>query len=162
MMAAVRRVAVLTATLLVAALPASAQVTAAAPATSAPPDQSLIVTDLVTGPGNEALPGMTVVVQYTGWLYDAAAKDHQGRQFDNSRVRGQPISFPLGAGQVIRGWDQGLLGMRVGGKRRLVIAPALAYGDRNVGNGLIPPGSTLIFEVELVAVGQLTATPQAQ
>ena len=125
-----------------------------APATEA----TLLVTDVVKGVGDEALPGMVVIVHYTGWLYDPAAKDNHGRQFDSSRERGQPFSFPLGAGRVIRGWEQGIPGMKVGGTRRLVIPPGLAYGTRGAGNGVIPPGATLIFEVELLAVETVTLT----
>jgi FKBP-type peptidyl-prolyl cis-trans isomerase FkpA len=117
---------------------------------------------VVTGIGDEALPGMIAIVHYTGWLHDPAAPGQRGRQFDSSRERGQPFSFPLGAGRVIRGWEQGVPGMRVGGRRLLVIPPSLAYGARNIGNGLIPPQSTLVFEVELLAVETVTLTPQAQ
>ncbi len=127
-----------------------------------PPQEPLVVTDIVTGVGNEALPGMVLIVHYTGWLYDEQARDHRGRQFDSSRERRQPFAFPLGAGHVIKGWDQGVLGMRVGGLRRLVIPPALGYGSRNVGNGIIPPDSTLLFEVELLAVELVSVAPQAQ
>jgi len=132
------------------------------PAPEAPPAEVLLVTDLVPGIGDEVLPGMIAIVHYTGWLYDPAAKELRGKQFDSSRERGQPFSFPVGAGRVIRGWDQGLPGMKVGGTRRLVIPPSLAYGARNVGNGLIPPYSTLLFEVELLAVETVTLTPESQ
>lgn len=128
---------------------------AAQPAPPAP-GAALLVTDLVKGVGDEAFPGMIVIVHYTGWLYDPGARDLRGKQFDSSRERGQPFSFPLGAGQVIRGWEQGIPGMKIGGTRRLVIPPALAYGSRNVGNGVIPPNSTLMFEVELLAVETVT------
>lgn len=131
-----------------------------APAPVAAPDEPLVITDLVVGIGNEALPGMVCVVHYTGWLYDEQAKGHRGRQFDSSRERRQPFSFPLGGGHVIRGWDLGVVGMRVGGQRRLVIPPGLAY--RNTGKGPIPPGSTLIFEIELLAVELVSIAPQAQ
>ena len=107
-------------------------------------------TDLVVGQGAEATNGSRVTVHYTGWLYDAAAPEHKGRQFDSSR-KGQPFSFDLGRGQVIAGWDQGVVGMKVGGQRRLVIPAALAYGDRGAG-GVIPPGATLLFDVELLGV----------
>ena len=117
---------------------------------SAADEPTVLVTDLVPGVGDEALPGHVVIVHYTGWLYDPAAPDHRGRKFDSSRDRGQPLSFPLGAGRVIRGWEQGLPGMKVGGTRRLVIPPSLAYG--NVRNNSIPPSATLIFEVELLDV----------
>ena len=112
----------------------------------------------IAGIGDEALPGMVVIVHYTGWIYDPAAKDLRGRQFDSSRDRGQPFSFHLGAGRVIRGWEQGIPGMKVGGTRRLVIPPALAYGPRGAGNGVIPPNATLLFEVELLAVETVTRT----
>ncbi len=120
------------------------------------PEPAVLVTDLSAGIGEEALPGMVVVVHYTGWLYDPAATDQRGRKFDSSRDRGQPLSFPLGAGRVIRGWEQGLPGMRIGGTRRLVIPSSLAYGARGAGNGVIPPNATLIFEVELLAVETVT------
>ena len=124
------------------------------------PEAVVLVTDLVKGVGNEALHGMTVIVHYTGWLYDPTAPDFRGRQFDSSRERGQPFSFPLGSGRVIRGWEQGVPGMKIGGTRRLVIPPALAYGGRNIGNGAIPPNSTLLFEIELLAVETVTFHPQ--
>lgn len=124
------------------------------PATAAEP--AVLVTDVVPGIGEEALPGKVVIVHYTGWLYDPAAQDHRGRKFDSSRDRGQPFSFPLGAGRVIRGWEQGLPGMKVGGTRRLVIPPTLAYGARGAGNGVIPPHATLLFDIELLAVETVT------
>jgi FKBP-type peptidyl-prolyl cis-trans isomerase FkpA len=99
--------------------------------------------DLATGSGPEAAHGQSVTVHYTGWLTD-------GRKFDSSRDRGSPFSFRLGAGEVIRGWDQGVAGMRVGGRRRLEIPPELGYGSRGVGP--IPGGATLIFAVELLGV----------
>lgn len=143
------------------ALPAMAQETTA-PAAPIAPESVLQVTDVVPGIGDAALPGMILVVHYTGWLHDAAAPDQRGKQFDSSRERGQPFSFPLGAGRVIRGWDQGVPGMKVGGVRRLVIPPSLAYGERDIGNGLIPPHSTLVFDVELLAVETITLTPQTE
>jgi len=105
----------------------------------------LQITDEVVGTGAEAISGKTVTVNYSGALTD-------GKKFDSSYDRGQPFSFVLGAGQVIRGWDEGVAGMKVGGKRKLVIPANLAYGDQAVGNGLIPANSTLIFEVELLGV----------
>jgi len=106
--------------------------------------------DNVVGEGDEAVKGATVEVHYTGWLQDD--KGEKGKKFDSSVDRGKPFAFKLGAGQVIRGWDEGVAGMKVGGKRELIIAPELGYGNRGVGNGLIPPNSTLIFDVELLAV----------
>lgn len=143
------------ATMLCLAGAARAQEAAPPPAPPEPPP-AVLVTDLVPGIGDEALRGMVVIVHYTGWLYDASAPELRGRQFDSSRDRGQPFSFPLGGGRVIQGWEQGIPGMKVGGVRRLVIPPGLAYGSRNIGNGLIPPHSTLLFEVELLAVETVT------
>ena len=110
----------------------------------------LVKTDTRVGKGNEAVPGKTVEVHYTGWLHDPAAKDMRGKQFDSSRGRG-PFSFPLGGGRVIKGWDEGVAGMKVGGMRTLVIPPELGYGARGAG-GVIPPNATLVFEVELLDV----------
>ncbi|MBT8422441.1 MAG: FKBP-type peptidyl-prolyl cis-trans isomerase [Gammaproteobacteria bacterium] len=110
----------------------------------------LQIIDLENGDGATAEAGKTVVVHYTGWLYDAAADDNKGEKFDSSVDRNQPFQFALGAGMVIRGWDEGFAGMQVGGERRLIIPPALAYGDRGVGP--IPPDATLIFDVELLDV----------
>ena len=101
-------------------------------------------TDLETGQGEEARPGKTVDVHYTGWL-------ENGTKFDSSLDRRSPFSFHLGAGEVIRGWDEGVTGMKVGGKRRLTIPSDLGYGARGAG-GVIPPNATLIFEVELLGV----------
>jgi FKBP-type peptidyl-prolyl cis-trans isomerase FkpA len=131
-----------------------------APPAAPEPEPALLVTDLVKGVGDEAFPGMVVIVHYTGWLFDPQAADQRGRKFDSSRERGQPFSFHLGGGRVIRGWEQGIPGMKVGGTRRLVIPPGLAYGERSVGNGLIPPSSTLLFEVELLAVETVTLIEQ--
>lgn len=107
--------------------------------------------DVKQGDGPEAVAGKTVIVHYTGWLYDPAAPDSHGKKFDSSLDRKTPFGFPLGAGKVIKGWDQGVAGMKVGGKRTLVIPPDLAYGERGAG-GVIPPNSTLIFDVELLDV----------
>jgi len=101
--------------------------------------------DIVVGTGATAVPGKTVGVHYTGWLTD-------GKKFDSSVDRGKPVAFPLGAGRVIKGWDEGIVGMKVGGKRQLRIPPGLAYGIR--GSGAVPPNSILIFDVELLAVGK--------
>jgi len=108
-------------------------------------EDELKIEDLTEGTGQEAVPGQQVTVHYTGWLVD-------GKKFDSSVDRGKPFIFPLGGGRVISGWDQGVQGMRIGGKRRLTIPPHLGYGVRGAG-ALIPPNSTLIFEVELLAVG---------
>lgn len=111
----------------------------------------LIKTDVKLGEGTLATAGHEVAVHYTGWLYDEAAADHHGTEFDSSRDRGQPFMFPLGAGRVIQGWDQGVEGMKVGGQRTLIIPAHLGYGARGAG-GAIPPNATLIFDVELLDV----------
>lgn len=105
----------------------------------------LQMTDEVVGTGAEAVAGKKVSVHYTGTL-------ENGKKFDSSLDRGQPFTFDLGAGQVIKGWDEGVAGMKVGGKRKLVIPANLGYGAREVGNGLIPANSTLLFEVQLLDV----------
>lgn len=107
--------------------------------------------DQTVGSGAEAVSGQTVTVHYTGWLYEQTAADRHGRQFDSSRDRGEPFTFPLGAGQVIRGWDEGVAGMRVGGRRTLLIPAGYGYGARGAG-GVIPPGASLVFDVELLKV----------
>lgn len=111
----------------------------------------LQTTDSFIGTGATAVAGNTLTVNYTGWLYDAAAAQNHGKQFDTSIGRA-PFSFKLGAGQVIAGWDQGLVGMKVGGKRTLIIPSTLGYGSTSVGGGLIPPNSALVFDVELLSV----------
>ena len=108
--------------------------------------------DVVVGNGAEAVSGRPVSVHYTGWLHDPAAADGHGKKFDSSHDRRSPFDFHLGAGQVIRGWDEGVKGMKVGGKRTLVIPPDMGYGARGAG-GAIPPNATLVFDVELLAVG---------
>ena len=111
---------------------------------------SLIKVDELIGTGKEATPGSYLDVHYTGWLYDPKAHDRHGVKFDSSRDRGTPFTFQLDAGNVIRGWDLGLRGMKVGGKRTLIIPGSLAYGKN--GNSTIPPNASLIFDVELVEV----------
>ena len=110
-----------------------------------------IKTDVVVGQGEEAIKGKTVTVHYTGWLYDELASDNKGKKFDSSHDRAEPFEFPLGAGRVIKGWDQGVAGMREGGKRTLVIPSTLGYGARGAGR-VIPPHATLIFDVALLDV----------
>lgn len=132
-----------------------AQTAETAPATSQSKMDAKITqlqkTDTTVGTGNEALKGKTAVVHYTGWLYDPAAADKKGRKFDSSVDRGQPFIFPIGGGRVIRGWDEGVVGMRVGGRRTLVIPPDMAYGSRGAG-GVIPPDAILVFDIELLDV----------
>ncbi|MBU3615220.1 FKBP-type peptidyl-prolyl cis-trans isomerase [Polynucleobacter sp. Latsch14-2] len=107
--------------------------------------------DSVVGSGVEATPGQEVDVHYTGWLFDENAPENKGQKFDSSLDRGQLFSFPLGAGHVIKGWDQGVAGMKVGGKRTLIIPAEMGYGARGAG-GVIPPNATLVFDVELHGV----------
>ena len=107
--------------------------------------------DAVVGTGTEATPGTLVSVHYTGWLYDEKAPQQRGKKFDSSVDRGEPFNFKLGAGQVIRGWDEGVAGMKVGGKRTLLIPAWLGYGSSGAG-GVIPPNAALVFEVELLGV----------
>ena len=111
----------------------------------------LIRQDDVVGTGAEAQSGRVVSVHYTGWLYDQTRPDRKGNKFDSSRDRNEPFSFNLGAGEVIRGWDEGVAGMKVGGRRTLTIPPDMGYGARGAG-GVIPPNSTLLFDVELLEV----------
>lgn len=110
--------------------------------------------DLHVAPGEGISQGQRAVVHYTGWLYDPGAPDHKGKQFDSSRDRGQPFRFTIGAGQVIRGWEEGVQGMRVGSKRRLIVPSDLGYGEMGAGNGAIPPNATLVFDIELLAIEQ--------
>lgn len=117
----------------------------ASPSTTPPFSQA----DTRAGTGATAASGSVVTVHYTGWLFDASKTDQKGVQFESS-VSGTPFTFTLGAAQVIKGWDQGIPGMKVGGVRRLIIPPSLAYGGTR--NGPIPPNTALVFEIELVAV----------
>ena len=138
--------------------PAAADAPAPAPAPApvvvgsaqpGPAADSLIVNDVKVGGGKEATAGHLVRVNYTGWLYRPLAKNQRGKKFDSSIGR-EPLEFTLGKGQVIKGWDQGVQGMKVGGKRILIIPAELAYGPRSAGE--IPPNSALTFEVELLEV----------
>lgn len=114
---------------------------------------------LRAGDGQVAQAGDNVVVHYTGWLYDESAVDKRGSKFDSSVDRGQHFQFPLGAGKVIKGWDQGVAGMAIGELRELTIAPEMGYGARGAGDK-IPPGATLVFEVELFDLQSLSAPAQ--
>jgi FKBP-type peptidyl-prolyl cis-trans isomerase FkpA len=140
------RAAALALALALLLLAGCAQPQAAAPGggTVVTTPSGLKIEDEVVGTGAEARAGQQATVHYTGWLTD-------GKKFDSSKDRGQPFTFPLGGGQVIKGWDEGVIGMRVGGKRKLTIPPELGYGARGAG-GVIPPNATLIFEVELLDV----------
>ena len=109
----------------------------------------LQIADGKVGTGATPKPGQTCVMHYTGWLYENGAK---GKKFDSSVDRGEPFEFPIGQKRVIAGWDEGVATMKVGGKRTLIIPPALGYGARGAGGGAIPPNATLIFEVELLGV----------
>ena len=115
------------------------------------PSNEMQIDDTTTGTGAQAVAGNRVRVHYTGWLYDPTAKNSRGTKFDSSKDRGQPFSFGLGGGEVIRGWDEGVKGMKVGGTRVLTIPPEMGYGARGAG-GVIPPNATLVFEVELLGV----------
>jgi FKBP-type peptidyl-prolyl cis-trans isomerase FkpA len=112
---------------------------------------TLVTADEQVGTGAEAVAGRQVTVHYTGWLYDESSADKKGKKFDSSRDRNDPFDFRLGGGQVISGWDQGVAGMKVGGKRTLTIPPHMGYGARGAG-GVIPPNATLVFDVELLGV----------
>ena len=110
---------------------------------------SFTQTDLVVGTGATANAGNRVTVAYTGWLFDSSQPNSKGRQFDSS----PSFTFTVGTGQVIKGWDQGVPGMRVGGQRRLIIPPDLGYGSAGAGGGLIPPNAALVFDITLISIG---------
>lgn len=110
----------------------------------------LIITDTKVGDGEEATAGQMAVVHYTGWLYDESQPGKKGQKFDSSHDRGKPYVFPLGTGSVIKGWDLGVVGMKVGGQRTLIIPSQLGYGERGIPGGPIPGGATLVFDVELL------------
>jgi FKBP-type peptidyl-prolyl cis-trans isomerase FkpA len=114
------------------------------------PVKSLEKIDVVVGTGTEATTGKSVTVHYTGWLYDESRADHRGLEFDSSLDGGAPFTFIIGVTNVIQGWHQGIVGMRVGGRRTLVIPPNLAYGS--TGSGPIPPNAAIIFDIELLNV----------
>jgi FKBP-type peptidyl-prolyl cis-trans isomerase FkpA len=149
------------ATLIASALLMATFATSGCSADSQPPKQEktamsnpiteLVKNDTVVGEGREAEPGFNVTVHYTGWLYDPSKPDNKGQKFDSSVDRQDPFVFYLGGGQVIRGWDEGFAGMKVGGKRTLIIPPDYGYGARGAG-GVIPPNATLIFDVELLGI----------
>jgi FKBP-type peptidyl-prolyl cis-trans isomerase FkpA len=124
---------------------------AAAEAAGNEPITELQIIDVVEGEGDTPAAGQSIVVHYTGWLYDPQAADNKGTKFDSSVDRGQPFVFPLGQGRVIRGWDEGFAGMQIGGKRILIIPPDMGYGQRGAGAD-IPPNATLMFEVELLEI----------
>jgi len=111
----------------------------------------LIKTDTKIGTGEEATGGHTVKVHYTGWLYKADASQKKGAKFDSSVDRDEPFVFPLGSGRVIKGWDQGVVGMKIGGKRTLIVPAHLGYGARGAGDS-IPPNAVLVFDVELLGL----------
>ncbi|CAN7582927.1 FKBP-type peptidyl-prolyl cis-trans isomerase [Pseudoduganella sp. LjRoot289] len=131
------------------AAPAPAAPVVVGSAQPGPAADALIVNDVKVGTGKEAAAGNAVRVNYTGWLYRPLAKNQRGKKFDSSIGR-EPLEFTLGKGQVIKGWDQGVQGMKVGGKRILIIPAELAYGSRSAGE--IPPNSALTFEVDLIEV----------
>jgi FKBP-type peptidyl-prolyl cis-trans isomerase FkpA len=120
----------------------------------APAITELVKEDVAVGTGEPIAKGQIAVVHYTGWLYDPSAPEHQGRKFDSSRDRGQPFRFPVGGRAVILGWDQGVEGMQVGGRRMLIIPASLGYGPEGAGGGVIPPNATLLFDIELLAIEQ--------
>lgn len=137
------RLAVLVATLVLG-------LSCAAPQAAPVAGKTLQKTDTTVGSGRMAVPGSTVSVHYTGWLYSPKAPAQHGARFDSSRDAGQPATFKLGSGAVIKGWDEGLRGMKVGGKRTLIVPAELAFGD--AGKGPVPPKANLIFEIELTDV----------
>jgi FKBP-type peptidyl-prolyl cis-trans isomerase len=148
-MKALSAVAMCAMVLLVAACGGKEQA-AAKVTTPVPPPAELQKIDIVKGAGEGVSQGQTAVVHYTGWLYDPTAPEQKGAKFDSSRDR-EPFPFRIGNREVIRGWDEGVQGMQPGGQRRLVIPPALGYGEAGASN-VIPPNATLVFDVELMAI----------
>lgn len=118
----------------------------------APAITELVKKDVEIGTGEPIAAGEIAVVHYTGWLYDPAGPENRGRKFDSSRDRGRPFRFAVGAGSVIQGWDQGVLGMQVGGQRLLIVPSSLGYGPEGAGGGVIPPNAPLLFDIELLAI----------
>ncbi len=110
-----------------------------------------IKNDTQEGNGREAEKGLTITVHYTGWLYDENENDNKGKKFDSSKDRNEPFSFVLGVGQVIKGWDEGFTGMKIGGTRTIIIPSDMGYGSRGAGN-VIPPNADLIFDIELLGI----------
>jgi len=158
---------VVTASLVVAGCPSAPEreseaapvaATVAAPRCAEPP-RTLEAKDLQPGKGDPVTFRTAVTVQYTGWLFDGCAPESKGKMFDTSTTRPTPFGLVVGAGRVIKGWDEGLIGMREGGKRRLVIPPDKGYGAAGAPGGAIPPNSTLVFDVEIVRILQ---RPDAQ
>jgi FKBP-type peptidyl-prolyl cis-trans isomerase FkpA len=145
------KIALLTCIALAAACSGKPEAPPPSATTAANSVTSLQKVTLKPGTGAAIGGGQVAVVQYTGWLYEAGATDHKGKQFDSSLTRHEAFKFPLDTGSVIKGWDQGVVGMKVGESRRLIIPPDLAYGDGGAG-GVIPPGATLVFDVELVGI----------
>ena len=133
--------------------------TPAAPAKCEAPPKDLVTKDLVVGTGRTVESRMPVLVNYTGWLYDGCAKDFKGKEFDTSIGRPAPFGFLAGIGNVIKGWQQGVIGMKEKGKRLLIIPPQLAYGARAIGDK-IPANSTLVFEIDLITI--IGPPPQQQ
>ena len=125
--------------------------TAQTPGSTMTTPSGLKIIDSKVGTGATPKRGQICVMHYTGWLYDETAKDHHGKKFDSSVDRNEPFEFPIGQGQVIAGWDEGVASMKVGGKRTLIIPAKLGYGARGAG-GVIPPNATLVFDVELIGV----------
>jgi FKBP-type peptidyl-prolyl cis-trans isomerase len=149
-MKALPAVAMCAMVLLVAACGKDEPAKSVATSAVAPPAE-LQKIDIVKGTGEGVSQGQTAVVHYTGWLYDPTAPEQKGTKFDSSRDRGEPFPFRIGNREVIRGWDEGVQGMQPGGQRRLVIPPALGYGEAGAQN-VIPPNATLVFDVELMAI----------
>jgi FKBP-type peptidyl-prolyl cis-trans isomerase FkpA len=154
----VRLISLLTAAALAAGCAADKPRVAEAPRPAPPPapacepaPRTLVVKDTEVGTGREVIFRSAVLVNYTGWIYDPKAPGCKGAQFDTSIGRPTPFGFMVGAGRVIKGWDQGLVGMREKGKRTLVIPPDMGYGDKGAGDK-IPPGATLLFEIELIQI----------